>query len=243
MEESIRPDVSHLITEDDEPVDNWFQERQQRLLPDSLYASWAEAGQLRPFLAGADVGLFYKVSQQAVIPDVMVSLDVTVPDDWWEDYHRSYMIWEFGKAPDIVIEVVSNRKGGEEDKLNRYALAGVPYSVIYDPRLYLSKRPLRVYALHAGRYVDVLEPSWLEGLDVGLVLWEGIYEGMTATWLRWCDRQRTVLPTGLERAQGERERAERECERAERECERAERECERAERLAARLRELGCDPD
>ena len=32
LEEPIRPDVSHLVTEDDEPVDNWFQERQQRLL-------------------------------------------------------------------------------------------------------------------------------------------------------------------------------------------------------------------
>ncbi len=40
FEEIPRPDLSHLITEDDEPVDNWFQERQQRLLPESLYASW-----------------------------------------------------------------------------------------------------------------------------------------------------------------------------------------------------------
>lgn len=222
VEESIRPDVSHLITEDDQPVESWFQERQQRLLPDSLYASWAEAGQTRPFLAAADVGLFYKVSEQAVVPDVMVSLDVTVPEEWWEHHHRSYFIWEFGKAPDIVIEVVSRRGGGEEEKLSRYALAGVPYAVIYDPLLFLGQRALRVYALHAGSYVDVLDPSWLERLEVGLTLWEGNYEGMTARWLRWCDRQGNVLATGLERA---------------------ERERERAERLAARLRELGYEAD
>ena len=84
-----RPDVSHLITEDDEPVDNWFQERQQKLLADTLYASWPSHGQTLPFLAAADVGLFYKVSEQAIVPDLMVSLEVTPPADWWEKHNRS----------------------------------------------------------------------------------------------------------------------------------------------------------
>lgn len=245
-----RPNISHLITEDDEPVDNWFQERQIRLLPESLYTSWARAGQTRPFVAGADVGLFYKVSEQAVVPDVIVSLDAQVKDDWWADHNRSYMNWEFGKPPDLVIEVVSNRQGGEEEKLVRYAQAAVPYCVIFDPCHFLSKRVLRVYALHAGRYVDVLDPSWLEEIGLGLTLWKGTYEGMSATWLRWCDGQGQLLLTGRElaerekeRAEREKERAEREHERAEREQERAERERERAEQLAARLRELGVDPD
>lgn len=231
-----RPDVSHLITEDDAPVENWFQERQQRLLPDSLYASWPVLGQTRPFLAAADVGLFHKLTEQAIVPDVMVSLDVTVPEEWWEHHNRSYMRWEFGKAPELVIEIVSNRVGGEEEKLRRYALAGVPYYAIYDPRLLLGKRPLRVYVLHAGRYVDVLEPSMLEGLGLGLTLWEGTFEGMTATWLRWCDGEGRLLLTGLERAEQEKARAEQEMARA-------EQEMARAERLAARLRELGIDPD
>ncbi len=242
LEETLRPDVSHLITEDDAPVENWFQERQQRILPDSLYASWARAGQSRSFLAAADVGLFYKVSEQAVVPDVLVSLDVTVPENFWEAHRRSYMTWEFGKAPEIVVEVVSNRKGGEEEKLLRYAQAGVAYSAIYDPQLLLSKRALRVHALHAGRYVDVLDPSWLEEIGLGLCLWEGTYEGVQATWLRWCDRHKRVLPTGLELADQERERADQERGRADQERERADQERERAERLAQRLRELGVDP-
>ncbi len=236
IEDIYRPDVSHLVTENDEPVDNWFQERQQRLLPNSLYASWANTGQSEPFLAAADVGLFHKISEQAVVPDVMVSLGVQVPEDWWEQHSRSYMTWEFGKAPDIVIEIVSNRKGKENEKLETYATAGVPYAVIFDPRLYLGKRPLRVYVLHGRRYVEVADPSWLEEVGVGLKLWEGTYEGLSATWLRWCDRDGEVLPTGLELAERERERAEKEHERA-------EKERERAERLAARLRELGEDVD
>lgn len=107
-----RPDVSHLITEDDAPVDHWFQEKQQRLLTEPLYSSWSSLGQTRPFLAASDVGLFHHLSEQAVVPDVMVSLDVTVPQEWWEHHNRSYMIWEMGKAPEIVIEIVANKRVG-----------------------------------------------------------------------------------------------------------------------------------
>ena len=46
--ESIRPDLSHIVTEDDCPVDNRFSERQQRLLPHLLFTSWPEG---KPFEA------------------------------------------------------------------------------------------------------------------------------------------------------------------------------------------------
>lgn len=217
-------------------MDNWFQEKQQRLLTEPLYSSWASLGQTRSFLAASDVGLFHHLSEQAVVPDVMVSLDVTVPQEWWEHHNRSYMIWEMGKAPEIVIEIVSNKRGGEEDKFRRYALAGVPYYAIYDPLLKLGRRPLRVYALHAGRYVEVMESSYLEELGLGLTLWKDTFEGLSATWLRWCDKDGKLIESGAEKA-------EREHERAEQERERAEQERERADRLAARLRELGIDPE
>lgn len=32
--------IQHLVTEDDEPVDNFFSAKEQRLLASSLYASW-----------------------------------------------------------------------------------------------------------------------------------------------------------------------------------------------------------
>ena len=39
----LHPDVEHLVTEDDTPVDNVFSEKQQRLLTEPLYSSpgWA----------------------------------------------------------------------------------------------------------------------------------------------------------------------------------------------------------
>ena len=110
----VAPDVQHLITEDDEPVDNLPSEKQQRLLTESLYSSWDGPGDGRPFLAAANVGVFYLARRPAIVPDVLLSLDVEVTDDWWEKEHRSYFLWEFGKPPDLALEIVSNREGEED---------------------------------------------------------------------------------------------------------------------------------
>ena len=83
----------------------------------------------------------------------------------------------------------------------------------------------------------------LPELDLSLTLWEGGFEYETATWLRWCRSNGELIPTGAEAAQREKARAEQEQARAEREQARAEQEQARAERLAAKLRELGIDPE
>ncbi|HSX77853.1 MAG TPA: Uma2 family endonuclease, partial [Candidatus Saccharimonadia bacterium] len=80
--------------------------------------------------------------------------------------------------------------------------------------------------------------------------WQGKFEDREDIWLRWCDREGQMLLTGAERAEQEHQRAEQEHQRAEQEHQRAEQERvmrqqaqEQAERLAARLRELGIEPD
>jgi hypothetical protein len=71
----------------------------------------------------------------------------------------------------------------------------------------------------------------------GLTLWSGAFEEeVTRLWLRWCDREGQVIPTGAERAETERQRADTEQQRA-------ETERQRAERLAERLRTMGVNPD
>jgi hypothetical protein len=85
------PAVEHLVTEDDTPVDNTFSEKQQRLLTESLYSSWAG----HQFVAMANVGLFFSVHQPPLVPDVLLSLDVTMPENLWLKSHRSYFIWEY----------------------------------------------------------------------------------------------------------------------------------------------------
>lgn len=230
------PQVDHLVTEDDTPVDNIYCEKQQRLLTQSLYDSWAGPGGGRPFIALANVGLFYGINQPPLVPDVLVSLDVALPVDIWEKRHRSYMIWEYGKPPEVVVELVSNKIGGEADvKIRAYARMGVAYYVIYDPTKQLSDQVLRVYALHPGNSAE-LQDTWLPGVELGLMLWQGRFEDREDTWLRWRDRTGQMLLTGAERAEQEHQRAEQE--RVMR-----QQAQERAERLAARLRELGIEPD
>lgn len=75
---AVRPCLDHIVTEDDTPVDNMFAEKQQRLLTEPLYSSW-DAG--RPFVATANVGLFYAVRQPPLVPDVLLSLDVEAPEE------------------------------------------------------------------------------------------------------------------------------------------------------------------
>jgi Uma2 family endonuclease len=265
----VTPHLVPLTTEDDTPVDNLPSEKHQRLLTEPLYSSWPGPGQGRPFLAAANVGLFWIPRDPAIVPDVLLSLEVTTPQDWWTT--RSYLLWEFGKVPEVVIEIVSNTIGEEQGtKRTTYAQIGIPYYIIYDPQQYLRGEVLAVYELQAGHYIRRPD-TWLPTVGLGVRLWDGTFEGRHDTWLRWCDQQGVVIPTGAERAEHERQRAERERQRAEYERQQAERERQQAERerqqaererqraehehqraehehqqaalFAAKLRELGIDPD
>jgi Uma2 family endonuclease len=223
------------VTEDDAPVDNFFSEKQQRLLTEPLYSARVAERLGRPLLP-ANVGVFYGEGQPAIVPDALVSLDVELAADLWPKANRSYFIWRFGKPPDAVVEIVSNREGGElARKRERYAQLGVAYYVVFDPQRLLGEELLQCYELH-GRTYALCAGGWLRDVGLGVRLWEGEYEGVKAVWLRWCDQEGRVIPTGAELAEAERQRAEAEQRRAE--AERA-----RAERLAARLRALGINPD
>lgn len=226
------PDADQLITEDDTPVDNFPSEKQQRLLTSCLYSNL----QSGPFIAAANVGIYHTLSQPAIVPDVFVSFDVTVPADWWEKQNRCYLVWNFGKSPEIVIEIVSNRVGHElTDKFNTYEHMRVSYYVVYDPSLQLSQNPLRLFELR-GRHYTELDTPWMEQVGLGLTLWQGTFEGREDTWLRWQDASGEILPTGDEQAIQERQRAEQARQRA-------EQERQRADRLAELLRSQGIDPD
>lgn len=231
----ITPDISELITEDDTPVDNLPSEKQQRLLTEPLYSSWVGPGEGRSFVAAANVGVFNMARNPAIVPDMFLSLDVEIHEDWWQKEHRSYFIWEFGKPPDIAVEIVSNKEGGEnEEKKKKYARMKVSYYVIYDPIQQVMPDMLTIYSLHGSDY-EKQESRLLHDLKLGLTLWEGAFEGKDAIWLRWTDERGQIILTGRERAEKERERAE----QAE---QLLKQERERAERLAEMLRQLGQNP-
>lgn len=258
--------VKNLVTEDDEPVDNMFSGKQQRLLVEPLYSSWtpppAEEGAEdapespptpgpRPFLAESNVGVFYSVNQPAVVPDMFLSLDIIPPGEWNAEEQRSYFLWDFGKPPEVVVEIVSNREGQELGKKMRlYGRMSVLYYVVFDPWLQLSQDALRVYELGFGWRYRLRPDYQLREVGLSLKFWFGAYETWEAEWIRWCDREGDLILTGGERAREAAARAEQSRSQAEQAESLAEQEAarrrlaeERAERLAARLRELGVEPE
>jgi hypothetical protein len=185
-----------------------------RLLTESIHTSWQPGF---PFFAMANVGVYVALNRPAIVPDVLVKTNVEIHQNPWEKDHRAYFAWTYdGKPPDVVIEIVSNTKGGELDaKLRNYQQIGVPWYAVYDPEQHLGERLLTVFSLsNTGRRMLEGDPVMFGGLELGVKLWEGTFEGITRLWLRWCDADGNILLTGNERAAA----------------------------LAAKLRELGVDP-
>src|ERR1022692_1916841 len=124
----VVPDYHSFITEDETPVDNWYCERQHRLLIDVLHASWEGPRTEQPRCYASDIGLFYAMNEPPVVPDVMISLNVAPPTDWIQKKHRSYYTWLMGKPPELAVDVVSNVEGGElTHKMEHYARIGIIY--------------------------------------------------------------------------------------------------------------------
>ena len=191
------PVVDHIVTEIDAPLINVFCEKQQRLLTEPLYSSWAGPGGQRSFVAMSKVGLFFAVRRAPLVPNVLLSLDVERPADLHSKNHRSYFIWEYGKVPDIVIEVVANREGGESsEKLAAYARIMVGYYVIFDPDRLLSSEMLRVYCRDVPGFRKMDGPASFPDVGLGLQIWQGRYEDHEGAWLRWIDSEGTLIPTG-----------------------------------------------
>lgn len=69
-EDYLAPDVSQLVTEDDNPVDNFASEKQQRLLTSVLYSSKPE----QIFIAAANRGIYHTLGQPAIVADLFLSL-------------------------------------------------------------------------------------------------------------------------------------------------------------------------
>jgi hypothetical protein len=216
------PNYDLLVTEDDKPVDSIYAERQHWLLTTPLNESWKGPGEGCPFFCTTDVGLFHTAKEPPFAPDALLSLGVTMPQgDLSLKENRSYFIWKYGKPPDALVEVVSGTDGGElTTKLKGYARLRATYYVVWDPFLYLGDKKLYCFLLEHGKYVPC-EP-WFPELELGVRIWEGVFQATQATYLRWCDKNGKLIPTATERANELQQRA---------------------DKLAEKLRAAGIDPD
>jgi hypothetical protein len=143
--------------------------------------------------------LFYDKHLPPLVPDVLVSLDVQEPTEGLlKKSNHSYYLWKYGKPPDIVIEMVSDKRGGEATtKLREYARLGVCYYVIFDPTHRLGKQVLRLYEWYDTTYVERVDKR-LTKVGLELTLWQGRYKGANERWLRWQTADKQLILTGKE---------------------------------------------
>jgi Uma2 family endonuclease len=181
----------------------------------------------------------------------------------------SYVTWQEGVDPSVVVELLS--PGTEKEDLGQTLreinqpptkwevyerILRIPYYILFDRYT----QQLRAFQLVADRYSELNLSElrlWMPSIELGLGLWQGNYQGIERLWLRWYDATGNWILTPAERAEQEQkqreltqqevqqERQQRELTQQELQQERQQRKLavERADRLAARLRDLGIDPD
>ena len=256
---TLWPNHTQLPDSDGAIVENFQEHPQGILLTESL---WPVLQRLHPdgqFAVGQDSGIYWRHTDPPLrgclapdwfyVPDVPPMLEGKV--------RRSYVLWQEEESPQLVVEFVSGDGSKERDRTpnegkfwiyERRIRAG--YYAIYevDPgRVEVWRMAGTAYELvpanERGHY-----PIASMGIELGI--WVGSYRGVHLPWLRCWDEQGQLLPSDDERAEEANRRADEANRRTDEERQRADEanrrldeERRRAERLAARLRELGQDPD
>ena len=144
----------------------------------------------------------------------------------------SYVVWQEGRAPMVVVELLSPNTQEEDQgetprglnipsKWEVYeTILRVPYYVVFNG----IGNALRLFKLEGGSYRELsVDPQespiaaklWIEELQIGLGLWQGSFTGVERQWLRWYDVQGNWILTPAERETRERQRVEMEQQRAE----------------------------
>ena len=240
---AFSPAQDSLPSDDGIPMETQRHKMQMDLLVDSLYP-WVTQREGGGYVGG---NMFVYFSPNQVRnqdyrgPDVFVVLDVPVRE------RKSWVVWEEGKGPDMVIELLSESTA-EQDKTTKKLIyqnqLRVPEYVWYDP---FDSKEFAGFGLHDGIYtplpLDEQGRLISQHLGLALVRWQGKFKGVEAVWLRWSTIEGVLLPTDEEMVQIAQEQVQQEAQRAQQEAQRAQQEAQRADRLAAELRRLGVDPD
>ncbi len=191
-------------------------------------------GDRAAFVAGDN--LIYPVEGD---PTIRTAPDVYVAFGRPRGHRGSYRVWEEGGVfPQVVFEVLSPGNTVREMSRKRqfYRRHGAEEYYVYDP----DRNMLQGWLRSGRRFVSVAD---MHNFVSPLL---GIRFDMSGLELEIFDPDGNPFLTFAqlkETADTERERANTEHRRAEQERKRAEKERQRAEKLAAKLRELGVDPN
>jgi Uma2 family endonuclease len=242
------PTMYDLPSEDpEEPgLPDQFHEYQPQLLRETCQLPDISPDE---YLTCADLNLYYDSRNPLwhKRPDWFLVLGAA-PGRTITDLRWSYVAWVEQVNPYLVVELLSPGTEAEDlgqtlREVNRpptkwqvyEQILKIPYYVIYD-RYTLSFRLFQLVGMFYQEVPIKSQCYWFEDLNLGLGIFKGTYAGYEGQWLQWYDATGNVIPS-------DREKANRESQRAEQESQRAEQASQRADRLAARLRELGIDPN
>jgi Uma2 family endonuclease len=212
------PTADELPCSDDTPVDNELQELIPSLLKWILHTLWQDR---MDWFFAIDMGIYTDPEQPPIVPDAFLAINVERFYD--EQLRPSYVLWEEEVSPILVLEVVSTTPGGEyTHKADSYARMGVLYYVIYNPKR-RRKPKLEIHKLIDSKYeMQTANPVWMPEIGLGIGSEQNIHNQLEREWLYWYDRDNRRYPSPIEQTEIERQRA---------------------DRLAAKLRELGIDPE
>ncbi|OUL27108.1 hypothetical protein BV378_10565 [Nostoc sp. RF31YmG] len=234
------PTQAELPYDDGIPMESQRHKMQMELLID-VVETWLE--QREDGYASGNMFVYFSLAQLKNQdfrgPDFFAVLGVPKGE------RRSWVVWEEGKGPDVVIELLSPATAAtdkDEKKLIYQNQMRVPEYFWFDP---FNPDDWAGFSLGSGVYQPIVAnaESQLVSQALGLALlrWQGTYKGVNTTWLRWATLDGELLPTAEEKArqwaEQERQRAEQERQRAEQETQRAEQERQRAERAELQLQQ------
>ena len=241
------PDASQLLSDEPE-MESSLHYMQLLLLVTCLEWAWQERDD---FFIGANLTIYFSRQQ-------LKNRDFRGPDFFLvkgttRSPRNSWVVWEEdGRYPDLIIELLSDSTANVDRnaKLQLYAKR------FHTPEyFYFSPDTLEFagFKLNVDTYLPIPPNAqgWLWSESLGFFL--GIHNRQ----LRYFSVEGAIVPTPQEAAKNEMfkanqamqiarrsdERAEKESKRAEQESQRAEQEKARADHLAAKLKELGIDPD
>ncbi|ERT07223.1 restriction endonuclease family protein [Lyngbya aestuarii BL J] len=218
---SLPPTQEELPYDDGEPMESQRHQFQMEILINTLQPWMASRSD---GFVGGNMFVYYSLEQVRNKdfrgPDFFAVLGVPKKE------RRSWVVWEEGKAPDVVIELLSESTA-ELDKTEK--------KYIYQDRLRVSEyfwfdpfnpEDLAGFSLQQGVFqpIDFNPQNQLvsQALGLSLVRWFGEYQGIEATWLRWADLDGELFLLPQEIAEQEFQRAEQAHQRAEQEFQRAE---------------------
>ncbi|RUS99208.1 hypothetical protein DSM106972_079100 [Dulcicalothrix desertica PCC 7102] len=219
----------------DEPQLETYQHLQQMLLLIKCLEWWWQ--DRTDFFAAGNLTIFYSRNQDKSEdfrgPDFFVVLDTV------RKPRSSWVVWnENNKYPNVIIEVLSKKTAktdrGFKKKLYQDTFRTPDY-FWFDPITLEFKGFTLVNTVYEPLQPNAQDLLWSQQLELYL----GVYQKQ----LRYFTPDGQLMPTPEEAEKKEKQRAEQEKQRADLEAQRAEQEKREKERLAAKLRELGIDPD